>query len=207
MHRDGMIKIAIALVLGSIAAFYSSVLPDRYWISYLPVLLLLAFFNPKFRFPVLLISAYLWTCLHIQHALDIRLASDYDNQILELEGVVADIPEQRHESIRFLFRPDSIAGYPRPLPELIRLSWYRSDEKLNAGERWQFQAKLKSPVGYQNPGGFDYERWLFVKRIGATGYVRSSRLNRLIEPSTTWDIDQWRSRIGQGIEQYCTDCS
>ena len=153
MHRDGMIKTAIALVLGSITAFYSSVLPDQYWISYLPVLLLLAFLNPKYRLPILLIAAYLWASLNIQHALDIRLASDYDAQILKIEGVVADIPEQRHESIRFLFRPDSIEAYSYPLPALIRLSWYRSDQKLNAGERWQLQVKLKSPVGYQNPGG------------------------------------------------------
>lgn len=207
MHRDGMIKTAIALVLGSITAFYGSVLPDQYWISYLPVLLLLAFLNPKYRLPILLIAGYLWASLNIQHALDIRLASDYDNQILKIEGVIADIPEQRHESIRFLIRPDSIEAYPYPLPELIRLSWYRSDQILNAGERWQLQVKLKSPVGYQNPGGFDYERWLFVKRIGATGYVKSSQLNRLIKPSTNWDINQWRSRIGQGVEQYCMGCS
>ena len=60
MHRDGMIKTAIALITGSVAAFYSSELPDRFWISYLPVLLLLAFLNSKFRFPILLIAAYFW---------------------------------------------------------------------------------------------------------------------------------------------------
>ncbi len=202
-----MIKTAIALITGSVAAFYSSELPDRFWISYLPVLLLLAFLNCKFRFPILLISAYLWACLNIQHALDVRLASDFDNQILQVEGVIVDLPEQRSRSIRFLFKPDFIEGYPYPLPDMIRLSWYRSDAKINAGERWRLQVKLKSPNGYQNPGGFDYERWLFVKRIGATGYVKSSRLNRLIETPTPWNIDQWRSRIGKGIEQYCTDCS
>ncbi len=202
-----MIKTAMALTIGSVAAFYSSDIPDRYWISYLPILLLLAFFNSKYRFLILLIASYLWACLNIQQALDIRLARDYDNQILKIEGVIADIPEQRSGSIRFLFKPDSIAGYSNPLPELIRLSWYRSDQKINAGERWQFQVKLKFPNGYQNPGGFDYERWLFVKRIGASGYVKSSPLNRLIEAPDPWDINLWRSRIGQGVEQYCTDCS
>ena len=207
MHKDGMINTAIALVLGSIAAFYSSVIPDRYWISYLPILLLLAFLNSRYRFQILLIAAYLWACFNIQNALDVRLAADFDNQILRVEGVIADIPEQRSESIRFLFKPDFIAGYPYPLPDLIRLSWYRSDQKIDAGERWQLQVKLKSPSGYQNPGGFDYERWLFVKRIGASGYVKSSRLNRLMGAPAPWNIDQWRSRIGQGVEQYCADCA
>ena len=202
-----MIKTALVLVLGSVAAFYSSAIPDRYWVSYLPLLLLLAFLNPGYRVPILLIAAYLWACLNIQQALDLRLAGDYQNQLLELEGVIADIPEQRPGSIRFLFRPDSIADYPHSLPDTIRLSWYRSNQKINAGERWRLLVKLKSPGGYQNPGGFDYERWLFVKRIGAIGYVKSSDLNQLLESPTFWSIDQWRSQIGQGIDQYCADCS
>ncbi len=202
-----MIKTAMVLVLGSIAAFYSSAIPDHFWVSYLPLLLLLAFLNPRYRVPILFIAAYLWACLNIQNSLDLRLAGDYQNQILELEGVIADIPEQRPGSIRFLFRPDSIADYPHPLPDTIRLSWYRSDQKINAGERWRLLVKLKSPGGYQNPGGFDYERWLFVKRIGAIGYVKSSDLNQLLESPTFWSIDQWRSQIGQGIDQYCADCS
>jgi len=202
-----MIKTAMVLVLGSLTAFYSSAIPDRYWVSYLPLLLLLAFLNPRYRVPILLIAAYLWACLNIQHSLDLRLDGDYQNQLLELEGVIADIPEQRPGSIRFLFRPNSIAGYPQPLPDTIRLSWYRSDQKISAGERWRLLVKLKSPGGYQNPGGFDYERWLFVKRIGATGYVKSSDLNQLLESPTFWNIDQWRSQIGQGIDQYCADCS
>jgi len=202
-----MIKTAIALVMGSVAAFYSSDIPDRYWISYLPVLLLLAFLCPKFRFSILLIAAYLWACLNIQQALDVRLADDYNNQEMMVEGLVVDIPEQRVMSTRLLFKPEFIADYPYPLPDLIRLSWYRSDAKINAGERWRLLLKLKSPNGYQNPGGFDYERWLFVKRIGATGYVKSSRLNRLIEIPAPLNIDKWRDQIGQGIEQYCTECS
>jgi len=202
-----MIKTAMVLVLGSVAAFYSSAIPDRYWVSYLPLLLLLAFLNPGYRVPILLIAAYLWACLNIQHSLDLRLAGDYQNQLLELEGVIADIPEQRPGSIRFLFRPDSIAGYPHPLPDAIRLSWYRSDQEIKAGESWRLLVKLKSPGGYQNPGGFDYERWLLVKRIGAIGYVKSSDLNQLLESPAFWSIDQWRSQIGQGIDQYCADCS
>ena len=91
MHRDGMIKSALVLVLGSVAAFYGTAIPDRYWVSYLPVLLLLAFFNPKYRFPILMIAAYLWASLNIQQTLDLRLADDYENQVLTLEGVIADI--------------------------------------------------------------------------------------------------------------------
>ena len=206
MHRDGMIKFAVALVLGSIAAFYNTEIPDRYWFSYLPALLLICFYNPRYRFALLVAAAYLWASLNFQQALDVKLANDYDGQILIVQGVVADIPDRRSQSIRFLFRPDSIADYSYPLPKSIRLSWYHSDQDINAGERWTLQVTLKRPRGYQNPGAFDYERWLFVKRIGATGYVKKSKLNRLIETSTPWNVDWWRSRIGQKIDRYCTNC-
>ena len=32
--------------------------------------------------------------------------------------------------------------------------------------------RLKRPYGFNNPGGFDYEGWLYSKKIRATGYVR-----------------------------------
>ncbi len=202
-----MINIAAAMILGSIAVFYGGIVPDSYWLSFLPMLLLLAFCNRGYRFPILLAAAYLWAGFNIQQALDLRLAADSDNRILKVEGIVADIPERRPDSIRFLFRPVSIADYPYALPKLIRLSWYHSERVLRAGERWQLRVKLKFPRGYQNPGGFDYERWLFVKRIGASGYVKASKINRLLKPPVPWNIDQWRSRIGQGPARYCADCS
>ncbi|NNG12458.1 MAG: DUF4131 domain-containing protein, partial [Halobacteria archaeon] len=41
--------------------------------------------------------------------------------------------------------------------------------------------RLKRPHGYANPGGFDYERWLFQQRISATGYVRRDARNRRLD--------------------------
>lgn len=39
------------------------------------------------------------------------------------------------------------------------------------GQVWRFDLHLKPPHGSANPGGFDYERWLFSQRIAATGSV------------------------------------
>ncbi|MCU7836029.1 MAG: DNA internalization-related competence protein ComEC/Rec2 [gamma proteobacterium symbiont of Taylorina sp.] len=44
--------------------------------------------------------------------------------------------------------------------------------KLAIGQQWQLDIRLKQPNGLMNPGGFDYEKWLFQNRIAATGYVR-----------------------------------
>ena len=55
----------------------------------------------------------------------------------------------------------------------VRLSWYEPAPELRPGQSLALEARLRSPRGLANPGGFDYERWLFLERYDATGYVRS----------------------------------
>ena len=56
----------------------------------------------------------------------------------------------------------------------LRLSWHLPPA-LQVGETWRLAAEVRVPWGYQNPGGFDYERWLMANRINGTGYVRGGR--------------------------------
>ncbi len=106
------------------------------------------------------------------HRLRQRLADNGHSQDVWLTGHIASLPERHGKGSkpdwRFLFAP--VEGGP----DLIRLSWYRSPELLRAGECWRFLLRLKPPHGQMNPGGFDYEAWLFREGIGATGYVRSA---------------------------------
>ena len=201
-----MIKIALAMVLGSAVVFYANLLPDRYWIAYFPILLIAAFFIPRYRFLILFAASCLWTGFSVHQGLDARLNESFDNQIVRLSGEIIDIPEQRDKSIRFQLKPDFIENYPGALPDKIRLSWYRNDQQPQAGQRWQLLAKLRLPAGFQNPGGFDYERWLFAKGIGATGYVRASAINQKIGQSSLSFISRWRTAIKQGIDRRCAKC-
>ena len=43
---------AVAIVLGSLLAFYGNELPDSSWSAFAPLLLLLCFFLPRYRFTV-----------------------------------------------------------------------------------------------------------------------------------------------------------
>jgi len=51
---------------------------------------------------------------------------------------------------------------------------------LRLGDVWQLELRLKRPRGNSNPGGFDYEAWMFREGIGAAGYVVSGKRNRLL---------------------------
>ncbi len=50
----------------------------------------------------------------------------------------------------------------------------RTPLDYRGGQIWLFNVRLKPPHGSVNPGGFDYERWLFSQRIVATGSVRGA---------------------------------
>lgn len=122
---------------------------------------------------------------------------------IELTGRIAGLPGKSSDRIRFLFRVEQARAEGRDIgfEGLARLSWYRDAPRLEAGERWRLTARLKPPHGFANPGGFDYERWLFQQGIEATGYVRGAEENRRLDagPGTSV-IDRWRQRLGERIE-------
>lgn len=93
-----------------------------------------------------------------------------------LIGTVIGAPKEDSRRISFDFRIDRFVGHkPKSRPRQIRLSWYGSaHHTVRAGDQWQLEARLKPPSSLGNPGGFNYVRWLFQRRIHATGYVRDA---------------------------------
>ena len=94
------------------------------------------------------------------------------------------------------------------VPPRILLSWYHGwvDDELHEpralkpGERWRLTVRLKQPHGNANPGGFDYEAWLFERGIRATGYVRpraiAERVDALV-PRPLYLVERLRHSIRQ----------
>ncbi len=89
-----------------------------------------------------------------------------------VQGTVASLPERSvvtqagTQTWRFQFQ-----AAEAELP-LMRVSWYRAEQSLRAGECWRLTLRMRTPHGSLNPGGFDYEAWLFRQGIGATASVR-----------------------------------
>ena len=110
------------------------------------------------------------------------------------------MPELDHRRIRFEFVIQQYLDQPTKtqlsLPKKVRLSWYRHSKhklpEIQLGEQWRFQVRLKPPVGFMNPGGFDYEAWLFSQNIRATGYVRKHVDNQLVMPVSEFSFKSLR---------------
>jgi competence protein ComEC len=133
------------------------------------------------------------------------------------------------ESANLLTAVDQIQSKkPIALPPKISLSWYggvfgvdhrkdsqSADEpdailaglkktpmRILPGERWKMTVRLKAPHGNSNPGGFDFELWLWEQGIQATGYVRTAEKDavpaRLVQ---TWQhpVEQLRHHVRDAI--------
>ena len=76
------------------------------------------------------------------------------------------------------------------------LSWPARDAEapvLQAGQRWQLQVRLKRPHGWHNPGGFDYQTWLFQQGIHGVGTVNPAGAMR--QGDNPLLVDSWRDRL------------
>lgn len=144
----------------------------------------------------------------------LRLSEQLPEQLegaeVQVTGAIADLPEQDERRVRFDFiirdgvyaasRPGIGIGNNPQLPAKLRLSWYYPDQAVKAGQHWTFTVKLKRVHGNLNPGGFDYERWLFTQGIGATGYVRPAPKPALLGSDSAWNsIAVWRQGIADQL--------
>lgn len=198
---------AAIVVLGSLLALYGNDLPDRLWSAYVPMLLLFAGCNPAWRRPLLLAAAYLWAAALMHYHLDHRLPAAFDNRSARVSGTVADLPQIGNGRVRFYLDDVEFGnGSARP-PRRLRLNWYQQRILPRAGERWQFDVKLRRPRGLSNPGAFDFGAWQFVHGIDGVGYIHQSPANRRLSASSRWQLAYWRTRLAQAIDDYCAGCA
>lgn len=131
--------------------------------------------------------------------IDERWPPPHETRDVSLAGFVDDFPDVGAERAVFSFRVVG-AGDAR-VPARLRLSWYDPPPTLAAGESLDIVARLRAPRGLVNPGTFDYERWLFVERIGATGYVRSGSIVTDRRYGIAQDWLRFRARLARRIDQ------
>jgi len=172
------------------------------------ILLLLSlpvgFRYPKARALVWFVLGLWWATYRAHGMLAGALEVTLENEPIKIQGVIVGLPQAREKSTRFLFEIESVHGLRKdwPSPGRVRLGWYIDPPELIPGQRWELMVKLKRPRGFRNPGGFDYERWLFQQRLRATGYVLQSSRNRLLGNPGGQIIERMRFQLAQGLDQY-----
>lgn len=153
-----------------------------------------------------LIAGWCWALLHASWQLSEMLPSALEGQLLLVKGIITSIPENHQNAKNFLFSINEICTAGRCWHQHLnsKLSWYgKQVPLLHVGENWQLSVKLKRPHSILNPGGHDYERWLFEHRINAQGYVSPSNKNirTASVPALRFITQSLRERINLQIQQ------
>jgi competence protein ComEC len=198
-----MFAAALSFLSGNLLLQQFSQLPGwqlPLWsILLLPLLMLFPLRKRYLRVLVWMVAGLLFSLYFAQQRLAERLPVELAGVDVNIVGTVASIPQTGEGAeLRFRFAVESAQyqGEDRALPRLIRLNWYHhKGAPPQAGEQWQLKVRLKPPHGSFNPGGFDYEKWLFQEGIGATGYVRQSKDNFRLLEAAPYSLSAIRSAI------------
>jgi competence protein ComEC len=169
--NSGVAGVALPWLLGTLCVHELPAMPEPVWYVPLGLVALVALGSRRMRWLLWAIAAFCWTALYADARLAERLPADSNGRDFAITGWIDGFPSSAPGQITFSFTVDRPA--PPGVPPRLRLTWYRAPEGLAAGTPLSLVVRLRAPRGSSNPGGFDYERWLFLEGYGATGYVRS----------------------------------
>lgn len=144
------------------------------------------------------LAGFALTAVSAHAGLAHRLPATLGGRDFAVTGWVDDFPSIGQQSTTFSLRVEAVRGDALPL-ERLRLTWYDDAPELRPGASLDLVVRLRPPRGLRNPGGFDYERWLFLEAYSATGYVRRGRIAD--EPAGRWAA-RWlalRGRLARHI--------
>jgi len=220
--RDPLLPAVALFTAGALALLALPSIPGLPWLAALCLPALLPW--RWRRYYAMAVLGLLLATWRAQGAIDERWPlADSDEEVV-VQGRIASLPERRlsagvkedsaeegegpdaeaalKHDWRFLFSPQAnvdSGAEAAALPRLIRVSWYRGEHRLQGGDCWTLKLRLRAPHGLLNPGGYDYEQWLFEQGIGATATVRDS--NPCDDHSGYWLL-RARQQVVNRLEQW-----
>ena len=177
-------------------------LPSLWWGLLLLPLPWLLLHRRVWFIPLFFVAGVVWVSFRAGLILQDNLPRELEGENLLVEGRIADIPQQAEFGQRFELEVSRAQreGVAVSVPRRILLNSRDFSFQPRAGETWRLLVRLNRPHGYQNPGGFDYEAYLFQHRLRAKGYVRTEIAPQRLGDGPAWhDINRLRQNLGERI--------
>jgi len=204
----------LAFVFGAWVLQQQAVLPHLIWALALIPLLILCYRLPRLWLivPLAAFAGFFWAAAIAQHRLADALPSAWEGQNIQVEGVVAGLPQQQEHGQRFVFDVEQTRTPYAHVPATISLNSYAdefhaqtsTEQIFKAGERWQLTVRLKRPHGAANPHGFELEAWALERNIRATGYIRNDQSNQrlgvMVNRPAYW-VEHLREKLRGHMQQ------
>ena len=199
---------AIAFFAGVLLFHSLPQLPELSWLLLLPAAIALAWYSKYFVVLAIAWLGFCWVWWWSAGLQQLQLPSHLAGQDLQARGWVTSIPQRQYRSTRFELAVESLSQGEIAIPfrGKLRLNWYAQPPPvLQVGDYWQLTVRLQRPRGFSNPGGFDFERWLFVNGIYATGYVRQAPPATLLAEAQRYPIDRFRQTLAERWQAVLAD--
>ena len=201
---------ALAFVAGAALLQRQAELPELSWALLGIALLLAAALVPRRFLWFAVLGAGLalgsgWAAWRADVRLSTALPVALEGRDVEVEGVIAGLPQANDRGTRFPFHITGVRSSSDPNVRSVWLTWYEDAPKLMPGERWRFTVRLKRPRGASNPHGFDFEAWALERDIRATGYVRTKPSPALLDGRVegwAYSLHRWRAEVRDAMRAH-----
>jgi competence protein ComEC len=128
-----------------------------------------------------------------------------------VEGILRRAPVWSPKRVRLYVKAHTLIVNDRAIPTrgMVLLSMPHLDKPLEYGDRIRFATRLRRPTNFNNPGGFDYQRYLSARRIWTTAFVKNP--NQVIRVATGQGNPLWtrleslRHRIRGFMDTHASD--
>ncbi|MGD9235473.1 MAG: ComEC/Rec2 family competence protein, partial [Desulfobacterales bacterium] len=153
--------------------------------------------------PIILFAALGY--VSIQPWVSPRLSADHihsfsDETRWQVAGVVDSDPHDFAHLKRFVLQADTLkykdAAYR--VKGKIRVTVRGRGPQIARGDRVEFRSRLRRPRNFNNPGGFNYQRYMDFRNIRRTAYTRGDRI-RVIQKHGTTDLSDRLSQARRAM--------
>ncbi len=111
---------------------------------------------------------------------------------LTVIGKIVEIPRTFNKMIRIRLKLNHALPGTRPDTGIfpfrnygtVRLNCYDCELDFRIGQIWNLKTRLRPIHGLANPGGFDFEKWAFQKRLVGVGNILRSSGNQRLNPNS-----------------------
>jgi len=122
-------------------------------------------------------------------------------------GHLIATPRQSGRRVRCIVALESVktAGEGvRPVSGRIRLTLFDGPPELRRGDRVAFFGRIRTFHNFNNPGGFDYRRFMAFRRVHASSWSNGSQVEILDDPVRS-PLDGFRNRTAARIDAAAAD--
>lgn len=204
-----MILPALSFISGILCVQWLSAIPfDVAFLLFIIPIVYVKFKQQWMRLVLSFAFGFIWALFRADLILSNQLPVAVENQDLLVTGTIFSTPKLFDRGQRFQFVVDKVLHHQQliKMKGRIKLSWYYQPVRLYPGEKWQFKVKLKRPHGFSNPGGFDYEKYLFQQQIVATGYIKQSDDNKQLASYEPWyALKTMRAHLFYQLDEWLGD--